>query len=90
MTPEDTLRRAIDLMESALELLDSVNASDAGALLDHAIHAARECGDIVGERRSSLIGAVLRRDMASFGEPGTLRSARLIEGPDHPIEADRA
>lgn len=92
MDPEvGTLQRAIELMEDALELLDSIDASDAGALLDHAIHAARDRGNIVGDRRASGIESFLEgEDMTSFGEPGTSGRSRLIEDPNHPFKADRA
>lgn len=92
MDPADgTLQRAIELMEDALKLLDSIDASDAGALLDHAIHAARDCGKIVGDRRASGIEPFLEGEgMTSFGEPGALSGSCLIEDPDHPFKADRA
>ena len=91
MDPEDgTLQRAIELMEDALKLLDSVDASDAGALLDHAIHAARDAGKLIGDRRASGIEAFLEGEgMTSFGEPGTSGRSRSIENSNHPFKGGR-
>lgn len=87
----DILHRAIDMMEDALELLDSVNATHAGALLDHAIHAARDHGDITGDRRPTGTDALLWKcDMSPIDEPGTSQSGQSVQDSDHLSEADRA
>lgn len=86
----DILHRAIDMMEDALMLLDSINASHAGALLDHAIHAARDLGGITDDRQPSHTNALVwKDDMSSFNEAGASGISRLIQDPDHPLKADR-
>lgn len=86
----DALRRAIELMENALQLLDGINASDAAALLDHAIHAARDHGQIVGDRPSSELERLEKAGMTSPDETGTLNWSRLAQDPNHPFKTDRA
>ncbi len=49
----DPYERAVSLMEDALEILDALGASEAAALLDHAIYEVPTSGDFVRKRRAS-------------------------------------
>lgn len=49
----DPYARAVTLMEDALEILDALGASEAAALLDHALYEVPTSGDFVRKRRAS-------------------------------------
>lgn len=49
----DPYAHAVSLMEDALEMLDALGASEAAALLDHAIYEVPTAADFVRKRRAS-------------------------------------
>ena len=55
----DSYRGAVNLMEDALALLDALGASNAGALLDHAICEVPRVDGVIRKRRASNVPAKL-------------------------------
>lgn len=68
MAPEaDPYERAVNLMEDALAILDALGASNAGALLDHAICEVPTIDGVIRHRRASNVPP----DLSAFDQaPG--------------------